>query len=168
MDPDSTTGSNFCRLGQLLVYINALRRTAIWKADGGTGPCRGQMRVLRCILEPPGCGQKDVAEQLYISPAAVADICKRLEQEALIERTVVPDNRRCEVLFATDKGRQVSQKHRETFAQVDKQTFQGFSTQDLDTLKGLLMKMMENLGGCQADPMKIFAQLEEKDRKKVR
>ena len=32
----------------------------------------------------------------------------------------------------------------------------------------LLMKMMENLGGCQADPMKIFAQLEEKDRKKVR
>lgn len=152
-------------LSQKLVYINALRRTAIWKASGATGACPGQMKVLHYILEHPGCGQKDIAEGLYISPAAVADVCKRLEQEGLISREIQPDSRRCKVLMATEKGVQFDCRHEEVFRKVDADTFAGMTQEELTTLDNLLSKILDNLGGNQQDPLKVFATLEGKDIK---
>lgn len=152
-------------LSQKLIYINALRRTAIWKASGATGACRGQMKVLHYILEHPGCGQKEIAEGLYISPAAVADVCKRLEQEGLISREIHPNNRRCKVLMVTEKGLEADRRHEEVFQKVDAETFANMTAEELATLDTLLSKILDNLGGNQQDPLKIFATLEGKDIK---
>lgn len=154
-------------LGHKLLYINALRRTAIWKAGGDTGACRGQMRVLHCILCNPGWGQKDIAEALYISPAAVADICKRLEQDGLLQRDVDPDNRRCKTLMVTEKGREADRRHGEIFKRVDEQTFAGMTEEELMQLDGLLSKIQDNLDVNHEDPHKVFSTLERKDIKEV-
>lgn len=154
-------------LTQKIIYINALRCTAIWKQSSATGACRGQMKVLHYILEHPGCGQKEIAERMYISPAAVADVCKRLEQEALISREVHPDNRRCKVLMATEKGVQADRRHEEVFKKVDADTFANMSEEELTALDTLLSKILDNLGGNQEDPLKVFASLERKDIKEV-
>lgn len=155
-------------LGHKLLYINALRRTAIWKAGGDTGACRGQMRVLHCILCNPGWGQKDIAEALYISPAAVADICKRLEQDGLLRRDVDPDNRRCKVLIVTEKGKEADRRHGEIFRMVDEQTFAGMTEEELSTLDNLLTKILDNLDGNQENPMQVFAAIDGKDIKEVK
>lgn len=154
-------------LGHKLLYINALRRTAIWKAGGDTGACRGQMRVLHCILCNPGWGQKDIAEALYISPAAVADICKRLEQDGLLRRDVDPDNRRCKVLIVTEKGKKADCRHGEIFRMVEEQTFAGMTEEELSTLDNLLTKILSNLGGNQENSMQVFAAMDGKDMKEV-
>lgn len=152
-------------LSQKLIYINALRCAAIWKQSSATGACRGQMKVLHYILEHPGCGQKDIADGLYISPAAVADVCKRLEQEGLISREIHPENRRCKVLMATEKGVQADRRHEEVFKKVDADTFANMTKEELTVLDTLLSKILDNLGGNQEDPLKIFATLEGKDIK---
>lgn len=154
-------------MGQRLVYINALRRTAIWRAGGPEGACRGQMRALHCITHHPGCGQKDIADDLHISPAAVADICKRLEHEGLISRQVDPCNRRCKILLPTPKGEAADRRHGEIFRQVEEQTFAHMTEEELDTLGVLLDKILDNLGGNREDPIQILANLEEKDREKT-
>lgn len=155
-------------LGHKLLAINALRRTTIWKAGGDTGACRGQMRVLHCILCNPGWGQKDIAEALYISPAAVADICKRLEQDGLLRRDVDSDNRRCKVLIVTEKGEEADRRHGEIFKMVDEQTFAGMTEEELSTLDNLLTKILDNLDGNQENPMQVFAAIDGKDIKEVK
>lgn len=156
---------NRTELGRMLIYIDALRRTSIWKIAGDYVPHRGQMRVLRCILEHPGYGQKDIAESMSISPASVADCCRRLEEEGLIERRVDSENRRCKVLEITRKGRDVFASMQQVFAQVDDLCFKNVTPDEYETLKSILSKMIENLGGKDTTPQEVFAGLREREQK---
>ncbi len=88
--------------------------------------------------------QKELADRLSITPAAVTGILKRLESEQYIERKLGADNRYNEI-FITDKGRDVVNHTRLTFGSADRALFEDFSGEELDVYVRCLEKMQKNI-----------------------
>ena len=88
--------------------------------------------------------QKELADRLSITPAAVTGILKRLESEQYIERKLGADNRYNEI-FITDKGRDVVNHTRLTFGSADRALFEDFSDEELDVYVRCLEKMQKNI-----------------------
>ncbi len=98
--------------------------------------------------------QKEIAETMGISPAAVAATLKRLEREGYIARSVPgEDNRRNEIRI-TERGLEKVVESREMFESVDRATFAGFSEEEMHTLLDFLARIDQNLdnAGAPADP----------------
>ena len=89
--------------------------------------------------------QKELADAMGISPAAVTTTLKRLEKEGYIARTVTDeDNRRNEIRI-TEAGLAAINESRELFEAVDRKMFQGFSEDELATFTTILARLRDNL-----------------------
>ncbi|MBQ8322250.1 MAG: MarR family transcriptional regulator [Clostridia bacterium] len=88
--------------------------------------------------------QKELAEHLDITPAAVTGALKKIEQGGYIERMLGHDNRYNEIRI-TDKGRELVMRTREMFSETDRSLFEGFSDEELDTYISCLMKLQSNI-----------------------
>ncbi len=100
------------------------------------------LHLSRCEQIP---SQKELAEAMGISAAAVATTLKRLEKGGYIARAVTDeDNRRNEIRI-TDLGRAKVLESREIFDSVDHAVFAGFSDEELSQLAALISRMDGNL-----------------------
>ncbi|MBQ8506193.1 MAG: MarR family transcriptional regulator [Clostridia bacterium] len=89
--------------------------------------------------------QARLAEELNVSPALVARTLKNLEAGGYIERAdSSTDGRRNEITI-TSLGEAVLRKGKCMVQGVDACSFEGFSTEELDQLQGLLKKMFDNI-----------------------
>lgn len=88
--------------------------------------------------------QKDLAEHLNITAAAVTGALKKLENQGYIERTLGQDNRYNEISI-TEKGRALVESTREAFSRVDVSLFDGFTEDELDSYISCLDKMRLNM-----------------------
>ena len=84
-----------------------------------------------CQEEPDGqChAQRELAELLHISPAAVANSLKSLEKGGYIRRSPGPDARRNQVLL-TDKGKQAVDACQVIFESVSRRMLAGFTPEE--------------------------------------
>ena len=99
------------------------------------------MNLAKCEKLP---SQKELAERLDITPAAVTGALKKLEQSGYIERTLGHDNRYNEIKI-TPKGRALVTRTRELFSEADVSMFEGFSEDELDTYISCLEKLQANM-----------------------
>lgn len=99
------------------------------------------MRLARCEKLP---SQKELAEHLDITPAAVTGTLKKMEQDGYVERTLGQDNRFNE-LRITEKGRELVNESRKIFSEVDSSMFDGFTDEELDTYIFCLEKLQANI-----------------------
>ena len=91
--------------------------------------------------------QRELAERLHISPAAVANSLKSLEKGGYIRREPgTKDARRNQVLL-TDKGRQAVDGCQRAFAAVSAQMLEGFSPSEREQLLSFRRRMLQNLLG---------------------
>ena len=89
--------------------------------------------------------QKELAEAMGISPAAVTTTLKRLEKEGYISRAITDeDNRRNEIRI-TDKGLSKVAESRVIFESVDKAMFEGFTEEEMETLLSFMERIEHNL-----------------------
>ena len=88
--------------------------------------------------------QKELANHLNITPAAVTGAIKKLEKEGYIERTLGHDNRYNE-LRITEKGREIVKQTHQLFSEVDSSMFEGFSDDELDMYIACLEKLQANI-----------------------
>ena len=88
--------------------------------------------------------QKELAEHLDITPAAVCGALKKIEEGGYVERTLGHDNRFNE-LSITDKGRELVNLTREMFSEADRSMFDGFSDEELDSYITSLEKLQANI-----------------------
>ena len=88
--------------------------------------------------------QKELAEHLDITPAAVTGALKKIESDGYIERTLGHDTRYNEIKI-TEKGRELVALTRELFSATDKSMFDGFSDQELETYIACLGKLQANI-----------------------
>lgn len=137
------------------LHMNAVRRlirasrrhhACIERRIGDLGVHHSQHRMLmhlaRCTETP---SQKEIAEVMGVSPAAVATTLKRLEREGYISRNVTDgDNRRHEIRI-TEKGLSKVVESREIFESVDRALFEGFSDEELETFVSMLARVDANL-----------------------
>jgi DNA-binding MarR family transcriptional regulator len=88
--------------------------------------------------------QKELADRLDVTPAAITVALKKIEQDGYVERTLGQDNRYNE-LRITEKGRELVKTTRQIFCDIDSSMFEGFSDEELDTYISCLEKLQANI-----------------------
>ena len=145
--------TSFKRLELLEQQIYHAHRAAV----GGELDLRGLREVNPLILamlkhvEQAGAesfSQRDLARMLDISPAAVTNSLKTMEQKGYILRTPEEGDARRNRMTLTDAGRGAVQGCEEAFFTVRKRMLEGFTPEEQELLAQFRERMLDNLRGA--------------------
>ena len=130
---------------ETMMRVNRMHRAMIDSRVKEIGIHRTQHRILmrlaRCGTLP---SQKELAEHLDITPAAVTGALKKIEQDGYIERTLGHDTRYNEIKI-TEKGMALVEKTRRMFAEADASMFDGFTDEEIEVYIESLEKIYGNM-----------------------
>ena len=133
------------RAVRLMMTVNKLHRGLLDLRAKELGMHRTQHRILMHLAEDAVLpSQKELAERLGITPAAVTVALRKIEQDGYIERTLGHDARYNE-LKITEKGRALVRRTRELFTAADTAMFDGLSDEELAAYTSCLEKMQKNM-----------------------
>ena len=102
-------------------------------------------RILGTILYHDGATQKELADEMNTSPAAMSASIKRMQKAGLIEKIADESDNRINIIKLTEKGRSV---HDDTFDKtlaIDKRTLEGFSDAEIAELFAYLDRIQQNI-----------------------
>ena len=123
---------------------------------GDLGIHHGQHRMLIQLTNPDIShpSQKELAEILGISPAAVATSLKRLEREGYVSRSMTDEDNRKNEIRITEEGLARVNKSRAIFEATDEALFAGFTPEEIDLFTSFLERIDNNLdkAGAPVDP----------------
>lgn len=104
------------------------------------------LSILESYSDCGGCGaQKELAELLYVSPAAVATSLKSLEKGGYIRREPGAGDARRNQVFLTEKGMESVRACRQVLEDVSSRMLRGFSEQEREQLVSFRQRMLDNL-----------------------
>ena len=107
-----------------------------------------QTRVLGFLAEMGGrTTQKEIEDDLQVSHPTVVGLVSRMEQKGFLTTRPDPMDRRNKLVELTDKAQLVGHDIDVTVEQHDRELLQGFSEQEIDTLKRFLNRIIHNLDG---------------------
>lgn len=138
--------------------INQAHRAAVHRELAAAGLGEVGHPMLLTILESSGGGdpersaQRELAEFLHISPAAVANSLKSLEKGGYIRREPGRGDARRNQVSLTDKGRQAVDGCHRAFETVARQMLAGFSQEEQECLIAFRRRMLDNLRHPAAQP----------------
>lgn len=129
----------------MMIKTDHMHKALIDSRVGTLGIHRTQHRILMHLARHDKLpSQKELAEHLDVTPAAVTGALKRIEKDGYIERTLGHDNRYNE-LRITEKGRELVKKTRRLFCEADASMFDGFTDKELETYISCLEKLQANI-----------------------
>ena len=109
-----------------------------------------QCRTLTYLQETEGqVNQRMLERHLMVKPSTASGIVGRLEEKGLVRRQTSGSDGRCRILALTDSGRQFYQQFCAIAEQANRQAEQGFSPQEMETLRQLLLRVADNLTQAQ-------------------
>ena len=91
-----------------------------------------------------GTSQRVVCELLSVTPPAVLKMTLELEEKGLIYRVDNPHDKRSQLLFPTEEGKQVSRTFRKIMMDVDERIFSCCSEEDRQTLLAIMTKVVQS------------------------
>ena len=129
----------------MLLHTGRLHKTMIDSRVKDIGIHRTQHRILMHLAKHEKTpSQKELAEHLDITPAAVTLAIKQIECDGYIKRTQGKDTRFYEIEI-TEKGREMVSLTKELFSAADEKMFEGFSNEELDSFIGLMDRLQSNI-----------------------
>lgn len=100
--------------------------------------------ILMHLSNNKAASQKELADRVGITPAAVTGILKHLENEGYITRREGRDSRYREIDI-TEHGRDAIELSKRIFSEVDTALFDGFSDEELLQYIKTMEKIQENM-----------------------
>ena len=131
-------------VGKCLEKLAILRRIQHHRLAEASGLYFGQPPVLNYIIHHPGCSQTDLAREMHVTAASIAQSTKRLQKSGLIEKKVDPDNLRANKLYVTQEGIAASEQSWNQIQQFEADTLEGFSDDELAQLEEYLQRIIQN------------------------
>lgn len=133
--------------------INQSHRAAMLAALSAVNLEKVGHPMLLSILESSCCAdgesqcmaQRDLAQLLHVSPAAVANSLKSLEKGGYIRRRPGHQDARCNHVLLTEKGAAAVQDCKQIYAQVTGRMLNGFSQEEQEQLLSFYRRMLQNL-----------------------
>jgi len=130
--------------------LNKAHRTAVQWELNAAGLREVGHPMLLTILESgdsqSAChAQRDLAELLHVSPAAVANSLKSLEREGYVRREPGQRDARRNQVILTEKGHQAVEGCRSVFRRVSARMMSGFSPEECRLLAQFQRRMLQNL-----------------------
>ncbi|QIN80804.1 MarR family transcriptional regulator [Rubrobacter marinus] len=101
--------------------------------------------VLRELWEEDGLKGGELAARLAVEPPTVSRMLGRLEACGLLERRRDPEDARSFRVCLTAKGRDLRRPVEDLWQRVEERAFEGMSEEEKHGLKGLLVRVRENL-----------------------
>ena len=95
--------------------------------------------------------QKELADRLKLSPATVAKSIKSLERLGCLHKLTDDSDMRKNRIQLTDTGREISEKCRQAFRNVDRAMYSGFSDEETELISQLYIRMAKNLRDLAAE-----------------
>lgn len=125
--------------------IQLLRRIYIRQMEEHNALNCTQVHLLEYIRRHAGCRQMDAAEDLGVTPAAVAMMVKRLKQMEYLTAAVCPENQRCKQLTITEQGENAMRKNGAAMDRFDAAVFEGFSDEEMQQLAEYMNRIGLNM-----------------------
>lgn len=104
--------------------------------------------ILQSAEEDPECqcqAQRELADLLHVSPAAVANSLKCLERDGYIRREPWQKDARRNRVLLTEKGAAAVEGCRDVFRRVSARMMAGFTPEELEQLAQFQRRMRNNL-----------------------
>ncbi len=128
-----------------MISVNRMHKRAIETVIDDIGIHRSKHQVLMKLAKRESVrSQKEIADELGITQAAMTVSLSKLERDGLILRTAGKDNRYNEISI-TEKGREIVEKSREYFTVIDRKTLAGLTDDELSCLSRCFEKIQNNL-----------------------
>ena len=127
-----------------MISANRLHRKAIETAVDDIGIHRSRHQVLMNLAKRCFASQKEIAEHLGITQAAMTVSLTKLERDGLISRKSGTDGRFNEISI-TEKGRDIVERSKAHFSEIDNEAFRDFTANDIEQLEKYLDKIQSNL-----------------------
>ena len=140
----------FEQLELLAQQVHRAHRTAV----GAELACRGLSEINPMLIsslkhlenrQEESFSQKDLAEMLHISPAAVTNSLKIMEKNGYICREPEENDARRNRVWLTDKGRGAVEECEAAFATVAERMLAGFTAAEQEQLALFRTRMLNNL-----------------------
>lgn len=107
---------------------------------------KSQHRLLMCLSNlGKNVSQRDLAEHLNITPAAVAVTLKKLDKDGIITKKTSEEDNRFNEVELTDKGKKIVKESQKIFQCIDERIFDGFSEEELVQLESYLDRVQKNI-----------------------
>ena len=133
----------------LFLLTDRMHRRAIEANLSALGIHRSQHRLLLHLQRCGGtASQKELADLLQISPAAVAVTVKKLENNRLLRRAVSSIDGRRKGLEITPLGQEVLERSYRAFSETDELMMRGISPTEQKNMIDLFLRMQKNLQAC--------------------
>ena len=105
----------------------------------------GQPRVLSYLYQNGASHQRELADYCEVDPAAVSRTLDSLQRGGFVTRETDGENRRCERIRLTEKGRASYLAWRSDCRQMERDMLEGFSEEDQARLADYLTRLYRNL-----------------------
>jgi DNA-binding MarR family transcriptional regulator len=115
------------------------------RAAVGLGMTLAQCKALVMLFKNEGISQKRLSELADIEPMTLVRILDRMEAEGYIERRADPADRRARALFVTPKASPLLNQIWAVGSATRNEMLTGLSTEERNTLMGLMERVHENL-----------------------
>ena len=97
-----------------------------------------QQRILSILEEEGPISQKKLQEMLAVQPGSLSEICGKLEEKGMIERSRDEKDRRSVILKITEKGRRMKEGIN---VRKDNAIFSSLNEEEREQLRNLLNKI---------------------------
>ncbi len=129
-----------------MMRVNLLHRSVVDKRFAELNIHRNQHLMLLYLLQNGGSpSQKEIASHFDVTPAAVAMSIKKMEKIGLVERKQALLDNRVNVVSISQKGREIMEKSRQMFDEIDEVMFDGITDDEYEKLKSIFDRITDNL-----------------------
>lgn len=133
--------ARLARIGPLL----ARRQEAVFDRFGLSRGEVGMLSALRTAGPPHRLSPTRLGQGLMLSSAGVTSRLDRLERRSFVQRLPDPDDRRGVIVELTDSGLEIVDAAVAANTVSDRQLLDRFDAQEIETLEGLLRKLLGGL-----------------------
>ena len=109
------------------------------------GVTRVQWIAMYYLLKHGDLSQKELGEKMDIKESTVARLLDRMEEEGLIIRTQVKEDRRVKYIKLTPKGRERIEELLPEGQKMSELFSMGITEEEIQVFKRVLQKFMENI-----------------------
>ncbi|MEA2575624.1 MAG: hypothetical protein QOH93_2922 [Chloroflexia bacterium] len=100
-----------------------------------------QYDVLAQLSDAPGMTQQALAERLMVTKGNVCGLIDRMSERGFVQRRADPEDRRANLLFVTERGRDIAEKAIPAYAQFVRDHLAVLDADEQRTLETLLQKL---------------------------
>lgn len=111
----------------------------------------GQVPIFAMLMHAEPMTQRQLAEEIGVTPATVSGTLKRMERDGVIVRTQDEHDARITQVRLSAKGREVCSGALQFFCGSSSIMVKGFSDQEMDILYSYIQRMCANLENAALD-----------------